>query len=90
MPSAASASAVLAPMPVPAPVISADLKGAESYSAEPMAVLFARGVLEARGYEVLVFHATGGDNVEVIEMDANVNDEAFATAMAERLDAMLR
>jgi uncharacterized protein (UPF0261 family) len=31
-----------------------------------------------------------GDDVEVIELDLNVNDEAFADAMAEKLDAMLR
>jgi uncharacterized protein (UPF0261 family) len=31
-----------------------------------------------------------GDNVEVIELDFNVNDEAFASAMASKLDAMLR
>jgi hypothetical protein len=28
--------------------------------------------------------------VEVVEMDCGVNDPAFADAMAERLDAMLR
>jgi uncharacterized protein (UPF0261 family) len=31
-----------------------------------------------------------GDNVEVHEMDCNVNDPEFATAMAEKLDAYLR
>jgi len=28
--------------------------------------------------------------VELIEMDCNVNDEAFATAMAEKLDSYVR
>jgi uncharacterized protein (UPF0261 family) len=31
-----------------------------------------------------------GAGVEVIELDLNINDEAFAGAMAEKLDAMLR
>jgi uncharacterized protein (UPF0261 family) len=31
-----------------------------------------------------------GDRVEVVEMDCNVNDEAFAAAMAEKLDEYLR
>jgi uncharacterized protein (UPF0261 family) len=31
-----------------------------------------------------------GDNVELIEIDSNINDEAFATAMADKLDAYLR
>ena len=31
-----------------------------------------------------------GEGVEVIELDLNINDEAFASAMAEKLDAMLR
>jgi uncharacterized protein (UPF0261 family) len=30
-----------------------------------------------------------GDNVELVEMDCNINDEAFATAMAEKLDGYL-
>jgi uncharacterized protein (UPF0261 family) len=30
------------------------------------------------------------DRVELIEMDCNVNDPAFATAMAEKLDSYLR
>jgi uncharacterized protein (UPF0261 family) len=29
------------------------------------------------------------DNVELIEMDCNINDEAFATAMADKLDSYL-
>ena len=29
------------------------------------------------------------DNVELVEMDCNINDEAFATAMAEKLDGYL-
>jgi uncharacterized protein (UPF0261 family) len=29
------------------------------------------------------------DSVEVIEMDCNINDEAFATAMADKLDSYL-
>jgi uncharacterized protein (UPF0261 family) len=31
-----------------------------------------------------------GETVELIELDLNVNDEAFATAMAEKLDEFLR
>jgi uncharacterized protein (UPF0261 family) len=31
-----------------------------------------------------------GDNVELIEIDSNINDEAFATAMADKLDAYLK
>jgi uncharacterized protein (UPF0261 family) len=30
-----------------------------------------------------------GDNVELVEMEGNINDEAFATAMAEKLDGYL-
>jgi uncharacterized protein (UPF0261 family) len=30
-----------------------------------------------------------GDNVELVEMDCNINDEAFATAMAQKLDGYL-
>jgi uncharacterized protein (UPF0261 family) len=33
---------------------------------------------------------TLGDNVEVHELDTDVNDEAFALAMADRLDEMIR
>ena len=33
---------------------------------------------------------TLGDNVEVHELDVDVNDEAFALAMADRLDEMIR
>ena len=51
MPSAASASAVLAPMPVPAPVISAVLKDAERYSARAVAVLLI-GTLDTKGEEL--------------------------------------
>jgi len=31
-----------------------------------------------------------GDNVELIELDGNVNDDAFATAMAEKLDSYVK
>ncbi len=31
-----------------------------------------------------------GSNVEVIEMDNNINDPAFAAAMVERLDSLIR
>jgi uncharacterized protein (UPF0261 family) len=31
-----------------------------------------------------------GDNVELVEMDANVNDEAFADAMVEKLDSLVK
>ena len=31
-----------------------------------------------------------GDNVELIELDCNVNDDAFADAMVERLDSFVR
>jgi uncharacterized protein (UPF0261 family) len=31
-----------------------------------------------------------GERVEVIELDCNVNDEAFAEAMADKLDELLR
>ena len=31
-----------------------------------------------------------GDDVELIEMDANVNDEAFAIALAEKMDAYMQ
>jgi uncharacterized protein (UPF0261 family) len=34
-------------------------------------------------------HETLGPNVEVHELEADVNDAAFATAMADRLDAMI-
>jgi uncharacterized protein (UPF0261 family) len=30
-----------------------------------------------------------GSSVELVEVDAHVNDEAFAVAMAERLDALV-
>jgi uncharacterized protein (UPF0261 family) len=30
-----------------------------------------------------------GDNVELVEMEGNINDEAFATAMGEKLDGYL-
>ena len=33
---------------------------------------------------------TLGENVEVHELDADVNDESFALAMADRLDEMIR
>jgi uncharacterized protein (UPF0261 family) len=35
-------------------------------------------------------HETLGPNVEVHELDADVNDDAFATAMADRLHAMIQ
>ena len=50
MPSA-RASAVLAPMPVPAPVISAVLEDAGRYSAGPVAVLLI-GTLDTKGEEL--------------------------------------
>ena len=31
-----------------------------------------------------------GDNVELVEMDENVNDDAFADAMVEKLDAYVK
>ena len=31
-----------------------------------------------------------GPNVELVEMDANVNDDAFADAMVEQLDAFVK
>jgi uncharacterized protein (UPF0261 family) len=34
--------------------------------------------------------AGAGERVEVIEMDCNINDAAFAEAMAARLDELLR
>jgi uncharacterized protein (UPF0261 family) len=55
-----------------------DAEGQPFYDAEADAALFA------------ALRSGVADNVEVIEMDCNVNDEAFATAMAEKLDAMLR
>ena len=31
-----------------------------------------------------------GDNVELIEMDCNINDPAFAEAMADKLDEYMK
>jgi uncharacterized protein (UPF0261 family) len=31
-----------------------------------------------------------GDNVELIEMECNVNDEAFADAMVDKLDSYVK
>jgi uncharacterized protein (UPF0261 family) len=31
-----------------------------------------------------------GDNVELIEMECNVNDDAFADAMVEKLDSFVK
>jgi uncharacterized protein (UPF0261 family) len=55
-----------------------DADGQPFHDAEADAALFA------------ALRSGVADNVEVIEMDCNVNDEAFASAMAEKLDAMLR
>jgi uncharacterized protein (UPF0261 family) len=55
-----------------------DAEGQPFYDPEADAALFA------------ALRAGVGEGVEVIELDLNINDEAFASAMAEKLDAMLR
>jgi uncharacterized protein (UPF0261 family) len=41
-------------------------------------------------FQSLREHASEGANVRVLEMDAHINDEVFAHAMADQLLAMLQ